>query len=62
VLTQIERVQRAEIADILVELYTQRAEACGQEDWHRVRTIERKLQDAADYSAGRLSLSGEALL
>jgi hypothetical protein len=43
-LTRIERVQSAEIADLLIELYTQRAEACGQEDWHRVRTIEQKIQ------------------
>jgi hypothetical protein len=31
------------ISEILIELYTLRAAACGPEDWHRVRRLEEKV-------------------
>jgi hypothetical protein len=36
------------LSDRLIELYTLRAEACGQEDWHRVRCLEAHINRALD--------------
>jgi hypothetical protein len=43
--TPEERSMATNIADRLIELYTRRAEACGQEDWHRVRSLEREISE-----------------
>ena len=40
---------RAIVADLgaqLLHLYVLRAEACGQEDWHRVRTLQAEIAQA----------------
>jgi hypothetical protein len=42
-----EREHVTDIGDRLIELYTLRAEACGQEDWHRVRGLEEEINRAA---------------
>jgi hypothetical protein len=37
----LERVTN--ISEMLIELYTLRAAACGPEDWHRVRRLEEEV-------------------
>jgi hypothetical protein len=46
-LTPFERGRATDVADRLIDLYTRRAEACGQEDWHRVRRLEQEIKDEA---------------
>jgi hypothetical protein len=46
-----EHALAVDIADRLIELYTLRAEACGQEDWHRVRRLEARIERAVDCRA-----------
>jgi len=45
--TPLKRGRAIDIADRLIDLYTRRAEACGQEDWHRVRRLEQEINDEA---------------
>jgi hypothetical protein len=44
-----DRQRVTNLGDRLIELYTLRAEACGQEDWHRVRRLEEEIERAAAY-------------
>lgn len=34
------RAKVTHLGDRFIDLYERRAEACGQEDWHRVRRLE----------------------
>jgi hypothetical protein len=43
------RARVTNLGDRLIELYTLRAEACGQEDWHRVRGLEEEIERAASH-------------
>jgi|HubBroStandDraft_3_1064219.scaffolds.fasta_scaffold261816_2 hypothetical protein len=36
----------ADLGAKLLHLYVLRAEACSQEDWHRVRTLEAEIEQA----------------
>jgi len=44
-LSPLKRGLAIDIADRLIDLYTKRAEACGQEDWHRVRRLEQEIEN-----------------
>jgi hypothetical protein len=46
-LTPEERTTATNIAGRLIDLYTRRGEACGQEDWHRVRRLEHEISQEA---------------
>jgi hypothetical protein len=46
-LTPQRRGLAIDIADRLIDLYICRAEACGQEDWHRVRRLEAEIKNEA---------------
>ena len=35
--------QFVEVGNRLIDLYVRRAQACGQEDWHRLRVLEREI-------------------
>lgn len=52
-----EQALSIDIADRLIDLYTRRAEACGQEDWHRVRRLEAEIEHE---SASRAAILGRA--
>jgi hypothetical protein len=55
--TADDRTKVASIGDRLIDLYIRRAEACGQEDWHRVRRLESAIKAQAvppHHSTGRL--------
>jgi hypothetical protein len=57
--------ERAILADLgaqLLHLYVLRAEACGQEDWHRVRTLQAEIDRATpDRDAILLGRMAEAV-
>ena len=43
------RETATDIGDLLMELYSRRAAACGQEDWHRLRRLELQVQHVAGW-------------
>jgi hypothetical protein len=46
-MTPEEREKKTDIGDRLIDLYIRRAEACGQEDWHRVRRLQQEINEEA---------------
>jgi hypothetical protein len=46
-LTPEDRANVTDIGDRLIDLYTRRAEACGQDDWHRVRRLGNEISEEA---------------
>jgi hypothetical protein len=46
-MTPEKRGKITDIGDRLIDLYTGRAEACGQEDWHRVHRLQQEINEEA---------------
>jgi hypothetical protein len=44
--TSDKRAIAADLGEKLLHLYVLRSQACGQEDWHRVRTLETEIKQA----------------
>jgi hypothetical protein len=61
-LTSDKRPIVTDLGEKLLHLYVLRAEACSQEDWHRMRTLEAEIEHAtADRDAILLGRMAEAV-